>query len=184
MGETKHSIEARAQLVQAQLDEAATAMHAKIDQEKRRMIAEVSDIKAARLRALQDHKNKTSYMRKQAQNVYDVTKNAITKAPATAFLSLYPSLDSKIEDLCTYKPRPIDKNPKPFAFVPNSNMSELQLGTVVEECTEFPVHFKSACGIAACENGDLVVADHDMDRVSVYSLSGKTKFTLQTPNPE
>ncbi|XP_072034425.1 E3 ubiquitin-protein ligase TRIM56-like [Amphiura filiformis] len=185
-GETKHSIEARAQLVQAQLDEAATAMHAKIDQEKRKMLAEVNDIKSARLRGLQDHKNKTSYMRKQAQNVYDVAKNAITQAPAAAFLSLYPSLDSKIQDLCDgkFRPRPIDRNPKPFAFVPNNSRDDdLQLGTIVEECREFPVRFKSACGIAACPNGDLVIADHDMDCVSVFNVAGQSKLTLQTPNP-
>ena len=183
--ETKHSIEARAQLVQAQLDEAATAMHAKIDQEKRRILQEVNDIKSTRLRALQDHKNRTSLMRKQAQNAFDVTKNAITQARATAFLSIYPSLDTKIQDLCSgnFKPRRIDRNPKPFAFVPSNNFDDIQLGMIVEECREFPVRFKSACGIAACPNGDIVVADHDMDSVGVFGDSGDSKLTLQPPSP-
>lgn len=187
---TNENMEANIDLVKEQIEKESAAIVNMVEEERKKLTSQLDIIKHNRRQAIADMKVLAANVGKQTQHAYDLAKTAIDEATEGDFLSLYPILIGKLQQLCHETPGDIDSKLEYVDFTGPASKHNIDLGTVVEKLGwqmsgEFgregvaDGEFKLAQGIIACPNGDLAVTDSGNARVTIFNSRGEFKTTLK-----
>ncbi|XP_072031325.1 LOW QUALITY PROTEIN: E3 ubiquitin-protein ligase TRIM32-like [Amphiura filiformis] len=186
---TQENMAANIDLVKEQLEKESAAIINMVEEEKKKLSSQLDVIKHNRRQAIADMKVLAANVGKQTQHAYDLSKTAIEEATDGDFLSLYPILIGKLQQLCHEVPGDIDQKLEYVDFTGPASKHHIDLGTVVEKlgwqmCGEFgregvaDGEFKLAQGIITCPD-NMVVTDSGNARVSIFNARGEFKGLLK-----
>ena len=171
----------------AQLRIEAAELRAQIDKIEKEQSDEIERVRQQRSDKVQDHVSELETIRERACHIYETVQKIIVDGSDDEFLSLYPTFDSKMEQLSKEKPTSIDMDGAYMAYnrmtSRNIEMGKLEVPEFEEwKITKEFDDGNEFCSVDLYQNGDVVALNivKEKPAVAIFNASGELKHKFET----
>lgn len=172
-----------------EINATADAKIVKIDKQRAELLNKVARLQEDRGHDLQEAMINVHGLTQRAKYSNTLAMILLKEAGDNHFLSLYMMLGKALKALIKTKPIDVDQRLEIVTYSKSESVVNLgRLSETIESWLLVKTYgkrdsddFKCALGVAACPNGDIVLADEGHKRVVIFGLDGEFKQKLQDP---